>query len=290
MTSRVCPVFVLLAVLLAACATPEDLDPKREQLAAPIVTDRERYALEDGPYGPETTIVTTFTAPEHTAVYLMNCNGAFSPGLQRRDGDAWVDAWVAEINSCLSPPIVIAPGEQHTGTMTVASRADAEVESRKSSSRIEAGMYRAVWHGLFTSFDPDALPFGEELPLDYRVSGPFPIEAATPRDPSKTSPAVRPAEIISVEPVHASVVGGSSPVRVRFSLDLVGLRLSDPPRLYVDGRDVTEEVKRRGRDGDVELEVVPERDWPPGRHEARVVYVDDRRKTHWYAWSFMVTR
>ncbi len=283
-------VLVLLALFLAACAAPEDLDPEPGRMAAPITTDLERYALGEGPFGPEVRIATTFTAPADTTVYLMNCNEAFSTGLQRQEGGGWVDAWVAETNSCLSPPIVISPGEKHSGVLTVASGADAEVDSRRTAGRIDAGTYRAVWHGLYTSFDPNARPFGEELPLELRVSEPFAIEGAQPRDPSATSPAVRPAEIIAVEPPHLSVAGPDSPVSVRFAFGLVGFGLAGPPHLYIDGLSVTPKVKGNGRDGDVEFEFVPEGEWSPGRHEARVVYLDDGGTTHWFAWSFMVTR
>lgn len=140
---------------------PMDLEPPRntfwdEYLPPPVTTDRKSYTLRPGPYGPETTIVTTFKAPEGKPVSVANCNGAMSLGLQRTEGERWVDAWIAEINGCASPPIVIPPGGQHTATMTPVSRAEIGM-------KLAPGTFRAAWHGI-------------DLPLEDRVSVPFTIE------------------------------------------------------------------------------------------------------------------
>ena len=142
---------------------PTDIDPPRNRfwddyLPPPVTTDRRSYTLRPGPCGPQTTIVTTFHAPEERSVSVANCNGAMSLGLQRPERDRWVDAWIAEINGCASPPIVIPAGGQHVATMTPISRTE-------TGMIIMPGTYRAVWHGI-------------ELPLEERVSAPFTIEAA----------------------------------------------------------------------------------------------------------------
>jgi hypothetical protein len=131
--------------------------------------------MAEGPYGPETTILATFTAPPDRAVFLTNCNGAVPIGLQRRVGERWVNAWVAEINGCMSAPIAVPPGTQHTTKMTVVSRS---FEPRSAGQRIEPGTYRVVWFGALSSFDPGARPHGEELPLEERVSAPIRIDVA----------------------------------------------------------------------------------------------------------------
>src|SRR6185503_5790752 len=95
---------VLLALVSASCRAENPASR-----AAPIHTDRARYVLRPGPYGPEATIVATFTAPQDTAVYILHCNGAISWGLQQRVNDRWMDAWGAMTNGCLSAPIVV-PG------------------------------------------------------------------------------------------------------------------------------------------------------------------------------------
>jgi hypothetical protein len=160
-------------LILIACTervAPPPAKPAPKPVEAPVLTDRTRYVLERGPYGPQATIVTTFK-PDRT-VYVMNCNGAMTHGLQRLEGGRWVDAWIAEINGCFSTPIVIPAGGQHVATMTPVSRAE--------TWTIQPGTYRAVWHNVLTSFDAKAAPgrpMGEDLPLEQRVSAPFVIDA-----------------------------------------------------------------------------------------------------------------
>jgi hypothetical protein len=81
-----------------------------------------------------------------------------------------------ETNACFSAPIVLAPGRRHTATVTVASRADAAIESRRTNVSIPTGTYRAAWFGVLTSYDktrPTAQH--DELPLEQRVSAPFDV-------------------------------------------------------------------------------------------------------------------
>lgn len=276
-------ILTAVLLLLAACREPEPAAIERRPppvATAPVTTDRTHYQMSEGPYGPETTIATTFTAPADRPVYLVNCNGAFTIGLQQRVGSEWRDVWASEINACFSAPIVIPAGTRRTGTITVASGADAAVSSRRTERKIGSGTYRAVWHGLLATFDPNAHPAdGDPLPLTQRVSAPFTIEAAPPRDLTRTTPPSRPAEIASVEPAHASRVAADAPVRIHFTRAPVG------PQLYIDGEPV--EAGRVRQRSAVELELMQR--WRAGRHEVRVVYQDEARRTRWYAWTFMVT-
>lgn len=171
-------------------ATPT-ATPEARPVEAPVRTDRTRYALQEGRFGPEVTIVTTFHAPADRPVYIRNCNGALSLGLQRLKGGTWVDAWAAETNGCASAPIVIQPAGTHVQTITAASGVDAVVSSRRTERKLGPGTYRAVWYGVLTSPDGRPPAFGEELPLAQRVSAPFAIDALPPAAPSLTSPATR---------------------------------------------------------------------------------------------------
>lgn len=137
------------------------------EAATPIQTDARRYRFTGGPYGPQVVIVTTFTAPPDQAVYLVNCNGAITTGLQRKEGERWIDAWIAMTNACLSQPIVVPAGT---------SRSERIVAISEDHAPFGPGTYRAVWHNALTSFDAEARPFGPSLPLELRVSDPFVIE------------------------------------------------------------------------------------------------------------------
>jgi hypothetical protein len=243
---------------------------------APVETDRPRYRMQEGPFGPETTIVSTFTAPADQDVYLVNCNGAFAAGLQRSIGGQWEHAWAVEMNGCMSAPIVIRAGESRQTTIVVDSGVDAAVSSRRTETKIGTGTYRVIWHGLLVSFAPNANPPGRDLPVEQRVSAPIVIEAAPPFDPSRPSPATPPAEVRLVEPGHGAQVAPDARLRVQ----LAGV--FGEPHLYVD-RDPVEYVRR----GDA-LEFAPRRGWTPGRHSVRVIYQNEQRKLLWYAWSFTV--
>ncbi|HYC87967.1 MAG TPA: hypothetical protein VEO54_02050 [Thermoanaerobaculia bacterium] len=275
-----------LAVVLGACTREEasvqpqpPRAPERPAVAvprAPVVTDRQRYAMQEGPFGPETTIVSTYTAPADRDVYLLNCNGAFAVGLQRPAGEQWEHVWLPGMNACMSAPIVIRAGESHQATIVADSGVDAAVSSRQTETKIGTGTYRVVWHGLLGSYEPDKSPPGAHLPIEQRVSAPIFIEAAPPPDPSRPSPATPPAEVWSVEPAHGTHVAADARVRVQLA------PVFGEPHLYVD-RDPVEYARR----GDT-LEFTPRRRWTPGRHSVRVVYQNEQRKTLWYAWSFTV--
>lgn len=279
---------IALALLFAACTrqeAPVQPQPPRapERPAAvvpraPVQTDRARYAMQEGPYGPETTIVSTFTAPATHDVYIMNCNGAFSVGLQRPEGDGWKHVWAPGMNACMSAPIVIRAGESHQATIVVDSGADASVSSRHTETKIGTGTYRVIWHGLLGSYAPDTSPPGTDLPVEQRVSAPIHIEAAPPFDPSRPSPATPPSEVQAVEPAHGARVAADARVRVQLR------GVFGEPYLYVD-RDPVEVV----RSGDT-IEFAPRRRWTPGMHSVRVIYQNEQRKTLWYAWSFTVER
>lgn len=150
---------------------------------APVRTDRSAYKLSDGARGPEATIVATLRAPKDRSLYIVNCNGATGLTLQRRVDTEWVPAWLITMNACLSPPIVVPHGGEHTGQLYLHEHSGAVLHPARARM-IESGTYRVVWTGVLTSFDPNVEGFGPELPLEQRASAPFTIEV-----PSLPSPA-----------------------------------------------------------------------------------------------------
>jgi hypothetical protein len=175
---------LVLILMLVACSrrveaprveTPTPVKAAISSPAAPIRTDRSHYVLTNGPQGPETTIVATLRAPADRALYIVNCNGATGVTLQRKVGEEWVWAWVISMNACLSPPIVVRAGGEHTAGIYVHERSGGVVYPN-GGRMIESGTYRVVWTGVLTAFDPNARGFGPELPLEQRVSAPITIE------------------------------------------------------------------------------------------------------------------
>ncbi len=142
--------------------------------AAPIRTDRSSYVLTNGPQGPEATIVATLRAPADRTLYILNCNGASGLTLQRKSNEEWVYSWVVAMNACLSPPIVVPPGGEHTGRIYLHERAGAVPDP--VGGRLVSGTYRVVWTGVLISSDPNAGGYGPELPMEQRASAPITIQ------------------------------------------------------------------------------------------------------------------
>lgn len=106
-------------------------------------------------------------------VYVVNCNGAILMDLQKRDAGEWRDAWYAEANACLSPPIVVLPGEAFRGEIHVwgAEAGSASVNTFRLAE-ID-GEYRTIWHQPVHHYRPGFQSFGDTLPLSDRVSNAF---------------------------------------------------------------------------------------------------------------------
>jgi hypothetical protein len=141
--------------------------------SAPIRTEREGFIYRAGQFGEEIVIGGRFTAPAD--VYIVNCNGAIGWGLQRKVDERWVDAWIVATDACLSAPIAIRKGSVHPYSHLVRGGGGAVVHPEKRQGVVDPGTYRIVWYGVLRSFDRDARPFGEEMPLEERVSNEFSI-------------------------------------------------------------------------------------------------------------------
>jgi len=180
-SAHVIRIALVLLLVLAACTRDVETPPVAPAPAkapavpdAPIRTDRSSYVLTNGPQGPEATLVATLRAPAGQTLYILNCNGASGLTMQRKKGDEWVWGWVVGMNACMSAPIVVPPGGEHTARLYLHERAGAVPEP--VGGKLESGTYRVVWTGVLTSFDPNREGFGAELPLEQRVSAPFTIQ------------------------------------------------------------------------------------------------------------------
>lgn len=164
---------VAVASTVLGC-TASLLGPDDE--GAPIRTDATEYALEPESGGLGTEIAYTFTNVTGADVYVVNCNGAFALHLERQVGDEWEVAWVPAIPQCLSQPIVIEPGERSEHTLHVwAALPGEEIYPQWDTPDLD-GVYRIVWTDALTSFDGSDYPFGEDIPLEARVSNGFRLE------------------------------------------------------------------------------------------------------------------
>lgn len=183
MTSR--PLVALL--LFIACRDPavdrrsEDHVPEAASPAHHFTTSDSVYTLRrDGP-GWVTWIGFAFRNGGDT-IYVVNCNGAITMFLQKRVGGGWQDALHMASDACLSPPIVIAPGETLHDSVAMWG-AEATTPSVNTFLVTEVdGEYRLVWHQLVRNYDPEPLSeFGDTLPLTERVSAPFSLRREAAR-------------------------------------------------------------------------------------------------------------
>ena len=121
----------------------------------------------------------TFTNRTGSSVYLPNCRGGFDVGLQIEEGGEWVHAWGPVLLDCLSAPIVIEADEVHETTLGVLGcTSGGKCGPRLDLPRITSTQVRILWRTGLSSYDEDAYPFGELIPLEERVSHSFRLEVA----------------------------------------------------------------------------------------------------------------
>lgn len=181
---------MLLFLLLSACS-PGLLDmtaddnraqvdatvPPRDAAAA-FQTDQLSYTLSSTRSGLEGKITFVFTNPTSAPVYIVNCRGATSLRLEKQSGDTWVPAWSPVIPLCLSAPVVVQPGQQYSGVVHVSAGHPSNNLYPKFVLDPVPGVYRIVWADVLRTYDDQAYPFGEPLPLEQRVSNRFQLHVA----------------------------------------------------------------------------------------------------------------
>ena len=121
------------------------------------------------PASEDATVHLRLSAPPAHALYVDNCNGAFPWGLERQDGDRWEGAWNAELDGCLSAPIVVAPGTSREFALAVGGG---------PGPALNAGTYRAVVHGLYAEYDTADPRANVVLAPDRRTSAPVRFDPA----------------------------------------------------------------------------------------------------------------
>lgn len=171
-------------LLLPACSESEPGAGRRREApdAAPpahhFTTGSPSYTLRRDGVGWISWIDFAYRNDGDT-LYVVNCNGAITMFLQKHVAGRWQDALYMASNGCLSPPIVIPPGETlrdsvamwgaEPGTPSVNTFLLPEID----------GEYRLVWHQLVRNYDPRPLsPFGDTLAVEERVSTPFLLRRA----------------------------------------------------------------------------------------------------------------
>ena len=115
-----------------------------------------------------------FTNHTRAPVYIKNCIGGFPINLEKRVDGEWAQVYVGGgLLQCLSAPIVVEPGATHSDTLEVGYAFPGTIYSPQMDPAELPGNYRMVWPNVLSSFQSDGPPFGEPIPLEYRVSNEF---------------------------------------------------------------------------------------------------------------------
>jgi hypothetical protein len=178
---------VAIVLGLAACREPST-GPEATATTAEITrdenaqfqTDSLAYTLGTASIGYVGVIGVTFVNRTGATVYFVNCGGATGLSLEKRVDGQWVNVWSPVMLLCLSPPIIVAAGATYRTQISIfGGYPDGNTYPRFSVADI-AGEYRAVWYSVLRTYQESSSSFGEQLPLDARISNRFSI-AVQPR-------------------------------------------------------------------------------------------------------------
>lgn len=165
---------VLLGLVVWAVGCDTSTGPTRDP-NPPIQTEALVYELRRDARGLGTEISYVFENRTGAPVYLVNCKGSFALRLERWSAGGWAPSWDPVLYQCLSPPIVIDAGATSAHTLNVWGAAPGSNAYPQFEASDPTGVYRIVWLAALTSFQ-DRLPFGPEIPLEFRVSNWFRLE------------------------------------------------------------------------------------------------------------------
>jgi hypothetical protein len=159
--------YLLFPLLLALVACdPQDSTPARTKPPSPATAAPRPAPLVSAlPPAPDgRTLRFRLTAPPDHPLYLDNCNGAFSWGLEREVAGVWTPAWIVATDACHSAPIVLPPGEF---------RVFEEAITLGAGERLPAASYRIAVYGLYSTHERSDHAANTEVPHALRVSARF---------------------------------------------------------------------------------------------------------------------
>lgn len=130
---------------------------------APMQTDSLVYYMtEDGPWR-SVTIPFRYRNDTGKTIYIVNCHGGLTIGMEKRIGDEWTWFYSPVVLDCLSPPITIAPGAIYEGTGSVGGALPGGNYAPEFGSAELDGEYRLVWSSLVHEYDDGKRGFGDTV-------------------------------------------------------------------------------------------------------------------------------
>ncbi len=169
---------IVLAVSLGGlgCEDSTGLDRDSDRL---IQTEATEYDLQWDGLGLTVDIPYVFTNRTGGTVYLVNCNGGFGLHLERKANLGFRPAWWPVLRNCLSAPIVIENNDTFVDTLRVWGAPPGGNISPEFDVDDPSGTYRIVWDDALSSFNGYLYPFGEQIPIEARISNWFTLRKAS---------------------------------------------------------------------------------------------------------------
>jgi hypothetical protein len=174
---------LLAALLMVGCGPDPAAQPMSPALGpqgeTALTTSAPSYRLQRGSSGWSGSIDFTFTNRSAREISLLNCRGGYGLHLEKRVGEEWVPAWRPVMLMCLSQPIRLAPGQSRRDTIPLfAGPRGSNTYPQFEVDEID-GIYRIVVNTAYWNYDHGGPPWGQEPPLELRVSNPFEIRSGS---------------------------------------------------------------------------------------------------------------
>jgi hypothetical protein len=171
-------VIVLLLSLTWSCRnevkTEEPLPPRKVQVKKPVELGAESFrwtTIDSIVRGVDVPFAFTNTSAD--TMYMINCNGALSPVLEKSTGSGWEVFLLAASNACLSAPIVILPGAALEDTLYLRGALPDNNAGPAFPSKDITGQYRVSFSGMVWHYNTGRQNFGDTIPFELRCSAPF---------------------------------------------------------------------------------------------------------------------
>jgi hypothetical protein len=168
-----------LLLAFAACdrEAPRVDAAKDSASTVPIRTDKTEYTLARDDRGWDTRIPFRFTNLAADTAYAVNCNGATSIALEKKESTGWRVVWAPITNGCLSAPITIPPGKTFDDSVALWGAPPGGNVGPEFADTVFEGTYRLVWWNLVFHYSTENVPFGDTIPVRYRASNEFSLRA-----------------------------------------------------------------------------------------------------------------
>lgn len=167
----------VIALIVGVAACSEIQEPPRER-DAPLQTDRLSYSLtSQGDLVTTPSIELEFTNTSGAPVFLLvRGNGEVAVAVEGLENGEWQLRYQRNLPSVISAALRLEPAEKTTFETTIEGFLPGTCECHPIVD-LEDGLYRFRLEDLVDSYDAELGVSGQQLPLEFRVSNRFGLDA-----------------------------------------------------------------------------------------------------------------